>query len=281
MDIHSKRGIFTCANDNFVESLKGFLISAQKFNPDLPICVIPFDNNHEKIERLCKEFKVHFWDQHVDFFDHIGAKIFGNRNHRPNAKKKNYFRKLASFLGPFEQFIFLDVSIRILSDITKVFSIYEHSEYDILFYSRSLPFRNFHNDALIEVLEVLNSDIRRGFAAGCFVSRAGVVKRSDLETISNPSEKLVPLLGGAPEQSFLNYFCGVTATKCERIIHFDKSFPMSLTPDLIEKRDEGEFYRKFGKVDAGKKLYFALVRERDTPEGHKDYWLIEEFKNAQ
>ncbi|MBL4806191.1 MAG: hypothetical protein JKY31_02760 [Rhodobacteraceae bacterium] len=279
MSENTNRGIYTCANDNFASSLEGLLRSIQISNPNLPVYVIPFDDECKKIKEICDEYGVVFWDGQVEFWDSIGSKIYGDRNHRPTIKKKNYFRKLSGFMGPLEEFIFVDVSIRVLSDVTKVFEILADSDYDILFHARSLPFRNFHNDALIEVLEAVNPNIRRGFAAGCLVSKSGIFDRKTVEALASPGEMLAPLFGGAPEQSFMNYYCGITGIKCERLIHADSSFPMSLTPEKIEKIGEGEYFRKTGKVDAKKKLYFALARERNTPAGHEDYWLIEEFNS--
>lgn len=271
------RGVYTLVNEAMASSLEGFLTSVQRFNTDLPIYVIPFDDVNDNIRKICDKYGAIFWDEYVIEFQAIGESIFGDTIHRGDVKKKNYFRKLSVFLGPVHNFLYLDVSVRVLSELSTVFEIYDTANQDILFYSQSLPERNFGSNALIEVLQRLNPDIDRGFAAGLFMSRADLLSLEALQLLSNPKERLKHILASAPEQGFLNYVAGICGLKCSRFFDVDLGFPMSVTPDSIRKSSEGEYYREVGCVDQGKKLFFALARERDTPKGHKDYWLIEEF----
>ena len=276
-DNNLARGVYTLVNETMVSSLEGFLISVQRFNKDLPIYVIPFDNESDNIRSICEKYGAVFWDEYVTEFEAIGQSIFGDTVHRGDVKKKNYFRKLSVFAGPIQNFLYLDVSVRVLSELSKVFEIYDTTSQDILFHSRSLPVRNFSSSALIEVLKYVNPDIDSGFAAGLFVSRSNLLNLEAFQLLSNPKERLTHVLASAPEQGFLNYVAGLYGLRCSRFFDVDREFPMSLSPESIRKNGEGDYYREAGCVDQGKKLFFALARERDTPKGHQDYWLIEEF----
>lgn len=126
-----RRGVYFLANDKILDLSIAFLNSFRRYNPDIPLCLIPFDCNYKNLENLSDKYNfLIFKDSDIlnacdkisiRFFD----KIWGN------------FRKLAIWEGPFDEFIYIDSDTVVLSNVE--FSFKYLSDYDFITSHSNIP----------------------------------------------------------------------------------------------------------------------------------------------
>jgi hypothetical protein len=111
------RGVYFLANDTVLENTIAFLNSFRLYNPDLPLCLIPFDDSFETITALQDEygFTIYQNEQVLRECDDISKQFHG--------RTLGLYRKLAAWEGPFEEFIYIDTDTVVLEDVRFVFPL--------------------------------------------------------------------------------------------------------------------------------------------------------------
>lgn len=129
--MNSQRGVYFLANDKILELAIAFLNSFRKFNPDIPLCLIPYDANFQKIASLSNKynFSIYPGQETLNACDQISTSILGN--------VKGYFRKLALWEGPFDEFIYIDSDTVVLKNVEFCFQYL--SEYDFITSHSNIP----------------------------------------------------------------------------------------------------------------------------------------------
>lgn len=159
-----RRGVYFLSNDKMIELTLACLNSFRKYNPDIPACVIPFNNELEKIERLKSVY-------HFDIFknedllhqcDEISIKFHG--------AIKGAYRKLAMWEGPFDEFIYVDIDTIVLKNLDFVFPLL--SDFDCLTSHSDLPgIRKFvWKDSIYDVECLTREQIDFAASTGFIVS---------------------------------------------------------------------------------------------------------------
>lgn len=111
-------GVYILACDSAVELTTAFLNSFREHNPNIPICWLPFSDNHAALDRLTQRYSgVTKWDNPELLRQ---CDIISRNFH---SAVQGHYRKLACWEGPFEQFLYLDVDTVVLSDLTFVFEL--------------------------------------------------------------------------------------------------------------------------------------------------------------
>ena len=126
-----KRGIYFLANDYVYELAVAFLNSFRKYNPEIPLCLIPFDSDSERVGNLQERygFSVYANREVLSRCDEI------SRNFHP--KTIGHYRKLAAWEGDFDEFIYIDVDTVVLENIDFVFKFL--AEYDFVTTHSGMP----------------------------------------------------------------------------------------------------------------------------------------------
>ncbi len=110
------QGVYFLSNNRMLDLTISFLNSFRKYNCDLPLCLIPFDEDYDQIEMLSDEYNFQVYSDKsilyqcdeisVNFHDYVhGA-----------------YRKLAIWEGPFDEFIYVDVDTVVLANIEFAFN---------------------------------------------------------------------------------------------------------------------------------------------------------------
>lgn len=109
------RGIYFLANDSMADFAIAFLNSVRAYNPNLPVCLIPFNDQVDEIMTLQKTFAFSVVDQSsiLSRCDNISIQF--------HSKIVGHYRKLAAWEGPFESFIYIDVDSVVLHSLDFVF----------------------------------------------------------------------------------------------------------------------------------------------------------------
>ncbi len=117
------RGVYFLANDRILDLTVAFLNSFRVYHPDLPLCLIPFRKDAEKLEALQEEyhFSVYRDSTMLSLCDRISL-LF-------HAEVTGHYRKLACWQGIFDEFVYMDVDMIVLKNIEFAFELLEHFDF--------------------------------------------------------------------------------------------------------------------------------------------------------
>jgi len=203
-----RRGVYFVSSDSVLDITVAFLKSFRLNNRFIPLCLIPFNDNYGQIAALSELYNFNIYDDTVKLArcDRISEAFFSTT--------RGHFRKLCTFDGPFDEFIYVDCDTVVLKDLYFIFQFLE--TYDFVFSNSDLA----HTRRWVWKDSIVESDILTGrqvsFAAntGFFGSRRGAITIDEAEARLGAALKLAPhmeLL--CVEQPFLNYLVVVSGKR--------------------------------------------------------------------
>ncbi|MBW4557080.1 MAG: methionine synthase [Trichormus sp. ATA11-4-KO1] len=190
-------GIYTLANDAVYDQLVALLNSIEvNVSQDIPICVIPYNDQLEKVKREIKSRK------NVTLFENWESlqrwDIFANEVWavHPAAKQKNLsrnawyrsplLRKLSAFDGEFEKFVFYDGDSLAMKPLDQVLEKLDN--YDFIF--DDWEHKKSRDNAALDISIIENTglykeeDIRTKLhCSSFFASKKGIFSPSEIEPI--------------------------------------------------------------------------------------------------
>ncbi|MCH8506710.1 MAG: hypothetical protein LAT50_20695 [Ectothiorhodospiraceae bacterium] len=133
-----QQGIYTLANDNFYDQLVALINSIHSnHDKNARICIIPYDSKIEKIKTLTSD-KVFLFDN-LDFIEVLSdfaLSVWTDKRFKGKTKKawfhySNTIRKLCSFEGVFDEFVYVDCDSLVMSSLSDCFQ--KLNQYDCIF----------------------------------------------------------------------------------------------------------------------------------------------------
>lgn len=194
------RGVYFLANDRVFDLAVAFLTSFRRSNPDIPLCLIPFAEDCERVTALAARYSFTVWEDQETLLacDEVGRPFHG--------KPLGHYRKLAIWSGPFDEFLYIDCDTVVLEPVDFVFELL--AEHDVITSHSNMPnirrwvWRHSALDA-----GVLNRQ-QIGFAAntGFIASKAGLFDARKLLTqLDAPLAFAEHMELDCCEQPYLNY----------------------------------------------------------------------------
>jgi hypothetical protein len=112
-----RRGVYFVANDLVYDCAVAFLKSFRCYNPDLPLCLIPFDSYCERVMSLRDQFAFAVFDGEplLHECDGISEAFHGQR--------LGHYRKIATWSGIYDEFIYIDIDTVVLKSVKFVFPL--------------------------------------------------------------------------------------------------------------------------------------------------------------
>jgi hypothetical protein len=198
MQLH---GIYTLANDRVYDQLVALLNSIEvNVSPDIPVCVIPFD---DRLEQIKPEVEAR---ANVSLFDNQASihrwESFAQRawEVHPAAQKqsanrapwgKGHHRKFVSFDGAFEKFVFYDADSLAMKPIDDVFE--RLNTYDFVF--NDWEHKKSDRAAALDIRQITQAGaypmgrVRSSLhCSSFFASKRGIFSESELAALK---EKLI------------------------------------------------------------------------------------------
>lgn len=235
-----KVGIYCLANDKVLEWMVAFLESIRSHEPDLPIYVVPFDDNLSKLTQISQKYQFEFYrDSHLETLDKIGAKVRGVEdihNHR--------FRIFSIFWGPLDHFIFLDSDIVVLDSLQELFQTYLDSDFEFMYYYQGIFDQVYKSGEFrTQMIREYNAN---GFNAGSFLSSKGVFSLEDIDRIADRAATIRQhFADNCIVQPFVNYCVDIQRLKTKAIADAIPDLGSEWAKFPIER--VGETYRVNGK----------------------------------
>ena len=118
-----KRGLYFLANDKVLDQALAFLNSVRTHNPEIPLCLIPYDENAERIRSLATRYNfITITDAALlSWCDQISLSF-----HEESCRGRGMYRKLAAWFGPFDEFLYIDLDTVVLRPVDAVFPLLEN-----------------------------------------------------------------------------------------------------------------------------------------------------------
>ncbi|REH00094.1 hypothetical protein [Flavobacterium aquicola] len=115
-----KQGVYFMSNNRVLDMTITFLNSFRVHNKELPLCLIPYDNDFKQIEALKDVYHFRVFDNQLllETCDSISVKFHGN--------VVGAYRKLVTWEGAFEQFIYIDIDTVVLDSLSFVWANLTH-----------------------------------------------------------------------------------------------------------------------------------------------------------
>ena len=213
------------ADDGVIGLAIAFLNSFRKFNPEIPLCLIPFAPNIGKLTELQSvyNFSIYADNLILQRCDQISRQLHPYVLH--------HYRKLAMWEGEFDQFIYIDVDTVVLSSIEFVYPYLK--EYGFITSHSNMPDgrRWVWRDSIEQTGKLTDSQIAFSANAGFIASRKGALS-VDLAEQSLPGAiDMAPhMFLEALDQSFTNYLIVTSQYKYSSLLTISRQLGLMDMP---------------------------------------------------
>jgi hypothetical protein len=231
-------GVYFSANDVVYDWTIAFLNSFRKFNPDLRLILIPFDDRCDRVIALQAKYNFELYiDLTFDRLEAIGQAF--ELGHTPTGRY--WFRRYAAFWGVLDRFLYLDARQVVLGDLIPFLTALDEFDFDFLYYDCAInqvyepgEFRQ----------QLLRQGKGRGFNSGRWAARKGLFSIEEFERLAADALQIREQLNPRnTDQAFINYCCDLTLLRCG---HF---------AEVIGGICQNSWARQPGKIDRVDEVY--------------------------
>jgi Mannosyltransferase putative len=199
--MNGRTGVYCLANDAAGEWFESFIRSLRKYNPTLPLTVIPYDASMTRLKNLQAQF--HFnvlGEPDYSRFDAVAHRVAGQR--LPGGT----FRKLSCFFGEYDTFLFLDSDIVVTQPLQPFFDAFEKTAVDFIYFDTDMTMVYTPEFAGQMVAEYDSA----GFNSGAFIARRGCFTEAEILAAVESGEKIRDHFSIWGEQPFFNYLVDIS-----------------------------------------------------------------------
>ncbi len=122
------RGVYIVANDRVRENAIALLSSLRLYDPDIPVYLIPFNDEHQAVaQQLAEMYQVQRFPD-LDLLTTLTQTI-GEIFPRDFLALPNKMRKLAAWFGPLDEFLYIDTDILFFTPVSKTLSYLDQADF--------------------------------------------------------------------------------------------------------------------------------------------------------
>ena len=229
--MNNTQGVYFIANDGILDLAIAFLNSFRTHNPDVALCLIPFNDQCARVSELAEAYCFEVFSD-LDVLrrcDRISVAFHG--------RIMGHYRKLAIWEGPFEEFVYVDCDTVVLGSFDPVFGLL--GAHDFLTAHSDLESHRkwVWKESVYDTGALSNEQIAYSANTGLLCSRKDALRLHQIEAGLDQALCLAPhmqLL--CTEQPFLNYLIvtsGRSRSSLQSVALQDPSrrIPMVYPPD--------------------------------------------------
>ena len=168
------RGIYITANDRVIEQAIALLNSIRLHDSDIPVVLIPYDDNYQAIAKILQErYGVQLYPdlQFIDRLSNQLHQIFGeNFFARPNQ-----FRKQACWFGVFDKFLYIDTDIVVFEKISNSLNYLNDHDFICCDYQHRGGIKNVFTSQVIEENVFSSYELQDIFNGGFWGSKKNLI----------------------------------------------------------------------------------------------------------
>jgi hypothetical protein len=261
-------GAYALANDALLDVFTKMAESFRHHNPDMPMTVIPFDDNMDQTRVVCDRLGLDIIDYDYDQYDAIG------RNWRATRHGTGIFRKYFVFDGPYDQFMFIDADCTILNDLSPFIPVLDDNDLDLAYYARPGQNRNLRAPE-IKALGKLVGNSPEGINDAFFLARKGLLHRDFLFNLSKNAARIKrDLLGPANQQALFSYSCVISGMRFRCLVEVAEPLtpPWSWDRPLV-RRANGFYYHTMAIPRPIRVMHWGLQNFGKGPNA----WIVDDY----
>ena len=172
-------GIYITANDRVIEQAIALLNSIRLQDSDIPVVLIPYDDNYQAIAKILQErYGVQLYPdlQFIDRLSNQLHQIFGeNFFARPNQ-----FRKQACWFGVFDKFLYIDTDIVVFEKISNSLNYLNDHDFICCDYQHRGGIKNVFTSQVIEENVFSSYELQDIFNGGFWGSKKNLISEKIL-----------------------------------------------------------------------------------------------------
>jgi hypothetical protein len=174
-----KRGIYIVANDRVIEEAIALLNSIRLYDPDVPVIMIPYNEQYQAIGQLLGEqYGVKIYEN-LEFLERLSQNLY-NIFGEGFFANPNHLRKEACWFGELDEFLYIDVDVIVFEKI--IDNLKYLQEYDFLCcdYQYKVGIKNIFNSKLIEENIFNELELQDTFNSGFWCSKNNLFSEQEL-----------------------------------------------------------------------------------------------------
>ncbi|MCD8489421.1 MAG: sugar transferase [Desertifilum sp.] len=217
------QGIYIFANDFVYHQVVALLNSIEvNAGEAFPVCIIPYDHKLDKIKQEVAAREnvtlfddasaIAFWEDYMTQAwkaNEVAQKAWQDKGWS-DVRRVNFVRKLCSFNGPFEKFVYMDADTLLMGKLQPVYDKLDEYDWVVNDYQYKSDIGFIYNPEQLDVVEkAMGLDYAKAhiFCAGWFASKKGVMNEERLaqllEHLKNGEANMMSLRGS--DQPLYNY----------------------------------------------------------------------------
>ena len=196
-------GVYFLANDHVLPWVRSFVRSFRQHNPELPLCLIPFNDHSAGTRRIVQEAggTVLELPETFERLEQIGAAL--ELGH--TATGRHWFRRYAAFEGHFEFFLYIDTRTVALSSL-KPFALAPHP-YNVDLVHYDVAMNQVYQPGPIR-RHFVCSGRGHGFLSGMWAARRKLFSMEQMEIAGRELVAVRDQMNPRnTDQFFINYLC--------------------------------------------------------------------------
>ena len=172
------RGIYILANDAASENAIALLKSVRVYDQDVPVVMIPYDDNYRKVIQELGPYGVKLFED-LSLVERLTKRIktiFGKKFFA----RANQFRKQACWFGSFDEFLYLDTDIVVFEKIIENLKFLAESDFVYCDYQYLNGMKFLFTPKVLEEGALTHEDLKGVFNAGFWGSKKGLISEGRL-----------------------------------------------------------------------------------------------------
>ena len=177
-----KQGVYIVANDKVIEQAIALLNSIRKYDTDVPVVMIPFDDSYQQVAKvLADKHRVTLYPD-LNFIRQLSQQLFDIFGEN-FFDKPNKLRKQACWFGEFDEFIYIDTDIVVFEPLSKNFEYFKDYDFICCDYQHKSRLENIFTPKILEARVITETDIKDVFNSGFWGSKKSMLSQAELTKI--------------------------------------------------------------------------------------------------
>ena len=201
------RGVYIVANNKVKENAIALLSSLRRYDPDVPVYLIPFNEDHQEVaQQLFEMYQVQRFPD-MDLLDSLTQTI-GDIFPRDFLALPNKMRKLAAWFGPLDEFLYIDTDVLFFTPVSETLSYLDKADFIWCDYHYKRGLEDVFSEVVLAQDIFSAEELQDVFNSGLWGSRKSALSMERLTEILKDCaahREYFDFSSGTTDQPIMNY----------------------------------------------------------------------------
>lgn len=201
------KGIYLLANDKVLDNVIALVNSIRCYDNTIPISVIPYDNNYQKLALLIQQLEAVYIYKNLPFLKSLMEVVGETWHDFPKDHRVNMLKKFGCWFGPFDKFLYIDTDIVVFNSVINLLETMEGYDFLSYDYQRKAGIEHIFNQEILTSDLISSEQIDSVFNAGFFGSKKGIISEDGVFSLIRESKQYSNcFIWEFYDQGILNYW---------------------------------------------------------------------------